>query len=161
MSEWPLVEEFKVVLKNRTLFKYSIGNWVLHPGTETVIPYEYCIRMNSQFRALCNFDGIDFVGFEMKGKRYKLVLSGNFVDKIEPKVKAAVEVVEPVVEVLEPEPPVVVEEVVVHQVIDVEPWEEVLDYENLKVSELKGILREKGLSTSGSKKKLLERLENA
>ena len=37
--------------------------------------------------------------------------------------------------------------------------EEIIDYNNLTVKELKDILKEKGLSTSGKKKELIERLK--
>ena len=37
--------------------------------------------------------------------------------------------------------------------------EEIIDYNNLTVKELKDILKEKGLSTNGKKKELIERLK--
>ena len=37
--------------------------------------------------------------------------------------------------------------------------EEIIDYDNLTVKELKKLLKEKGLSTSGKKKELIERLK--
>ena len=37
--------------------------------------------------------------------------------------------------------------------------EEIIDYDNLTVKELKDILKEKDLSTSGKKKELIERLK--
>ena len=37
--------------------------------------------------------------------------------------------------------------------------EEIIDYDNLTVKELKELLKEKGLSTNGKKKELIERLK--
>lgn len=37
--------------------------------------------------------------------------------------------------------------------------EEIIDYDNLTVKELKELLKEKGLSTKGKKKELIERLK--